>query len=278
MDRGIKVAVLGMGGMGRALAERAHDRGHDVVVWNRTAGKGGVLPEAMSAAEAVAAADVVLIVVHDDAAVRKVCSKDLLAALAPSTYLLIVSTVTPQVAREMEAGLPGRVLDTPVLSSPDMIRAGQGRFFVGGSADAALTVSPLLDDLGAGHTRCGEVGSGAVMKILSNAQLVVGVAALAEAVATARAQGVTDDVLTAVFGESIVISQAATFGLHAMLDPEHEGVLGPVGHATSDVRLALELAPELNLALSPAVLDLLARVSDRDWPDFSAVIEGLSST
>lgn len=275
MDRHTRVAVLGMGDMGRALAERVHTQGHDVVVWNRTPGNAGDLPEAASAVDAVDAVDIVLVVVHDGAAVQQVCTDELLAALAPSAYLLIVSTVTPELARGLDAGLPGRVLDTPVLGSPDMISAGQARFFVGGSAEAALAVAPLLDDLEAGHTHCGQVGSGAVMKILSNAQLVVGVAALAEAVATARARGIADDVLTTVFGDSVVISRAASFGLAAMLDPDHRGVLGPVSHGASDVHLALGLALDVDLVLTPAVLDLLQRVSDGDWPDLSAVIEGL---
>lgn len=152
----------------------------------------------------------------------------------------------------------------------------RGWFLVGGDAEAARATSALLGDLGARHTRCGQVGAGNVVKVLSNLQVVVGVAALAEAVATARAQGVDDDVLTAVFGDSVMVSQGARFGLPAMLDPEHRGVLGPVGDAVGVVRLALGLAHDVGLVLSPAVLDLLGRVADPDWPDFSAIIEGLS--
>jgi hypothetical protein len=53
------------------------------------------------------------------------------------------------------------------------------------------------------------------------------------------------------------------------------GLLGPVSNAVNDVNLALALAADLNLSLSPTVLDLLGRVADAQWPDFSAVIEGL---
>lgn len=34
-----------------------------------------------------------------------------------------------------------------------------------------------------------------------------------------------------------------------------------------------ESAADINLVLSPAVLDLLGRIADREWPDFSTVIE-----
>ena len=275
MHKPMRVAVLGLGGMGRALAHRLQTQGHDVVVWNRTPGKGGDLREAESAADAVDTADTVFVVVHDGAAVLQVCTEELLAAFAPGAHLLIVSTVTPEVVRQLEPSMPGRVLDTPVLGSPDMVMAGQGQFFVGGEAATLQAVTQLLGDLG-NYTCCGALGSASVIKILSNTQLVVGVAALAEAVATARAQGVTDDVLNAVFGDSLMVSRGASFGLPALLDPNHEGQLGPVGDASYDVRLALELAAKLNLALFPGALELLGRVADQNCSDFSAVIEGLT--
>jgi 3-hydroxyisobutyrate dehydrogenase len=35
----MKMGIAGVGRMGAAIAERLMDRGHDVLVWNRTAGK-----------------------------------------------------------------------------------------------------------------------------------------------------------------------------------------------------------------------------------------------
>ena len=270
-----RVAVLGLGAMGRALADRSQQQGHDVVGWNRTPGKGGALPQAPSAAEAVDDADVVLVVVRDDPAVRQVCDEELLQALGPDTSLLVVTTVAPELVRELDTRLPGRVLDTPVIGSPQMLRDGQATFLVGGGEQASPTVFGVLEDLSAGYTRCGPAGSGAVMKIASNMQLVLGVAALAEAVTIARAQGLHDDVLRTVFGESIMVSQGARMGLSGMLDPEHRGILGPVSNASNDVNLALALAPDHNLLLSPTVLTLLQRIAPQQWPDLSAVIEGL---
>jgi 3-hydroxyisobutyrate dehydrogenase len=276
MTTSTRVAVLGMGAMGSAVADRARQQGYDVVVWNRTPGRGGASPHAHSPVEAVTHADVVVVAVRDDAAVHQVCSEELLNGLGPSASLLILTTVTPATVRELEARRPGRVLDTPVMGSPQMVREGHVTFLVGGGEHADPAVFGLLDDLGAGHTRCGPAGGGTVMKIVSNLQLVLGVAALAEAVATAREQGVDDDVLRAVFGDSLVVSQGARMGLSAMLDPEHRGLLGPVSNAVNDVNLALSLAGDLDLVLSPTVVELLGRVADRQWPDFSAVVEGLT--
>lgn len=271
----MRVAVLGMGGLGRSLAERARRYGHDVLVWNRTPGKAGEFTAAASAAAAVDHANAVLVVVRDDAAVRQVCSTEVLDRLGPDAYLLIVTTVAPELVRDLARCRPGRVLDIPVIGSPDMIRQGRAAMLVGGAESATPALVGLLDDLCPARTRCGPVGGATVMKIVSNCQLVLGVAALAEGVAAARTNGVGDDVLRAVFGESIMISEGARMGLSAMLDPDHEGVLGPVDNAVNDINRMLALAPDQRPVLTPAALDLLARVAEPDWPDFSAVVEGV---
>ena len=41
----MKVAVIGLGRMGHALAERLLKEGHQVNVWNRTPGRAGALQE-----------------------------------------------------------------------------------------------------------------------------------------------------------------------------------------------------------------------------------------
>ena len=182
----MKLAILGLGGIGRALAARAVDRGHQVTGWNRTPRTFDV-PTVPTPGEAVAGVDLALIVVADDRAVSELCTTELLAALPPQALLLVVSTVAPSTVRDID--LPGRVLDTPVLGAPELIAAGSGQFLVGGDEAAAQRAGELLDDLGAGHTYCGPLGAGAVMKIVSNLQLVIGVAAMSEAIAIAAGTG-----------------------------------------------------------------------------------------
>jgi 3-hydroxyisobutyrate dehydrogenase len=269
----MKVAVLGLGSMGRAFAIRAQERGHEVVGWNRTPREVD-LPTAGSPQEAVAGTDVVLVVVADGPAVEAVLTAELLGSLRPEALVAVACTVAPQTVRAID--LPGRVLDTPVLGSPSAIAAGQGRFYVGGPDEAVARVTPLLADLGAGVMHCGPLGTGAVLKIVSNLQLVVGVAALAEAIATARGHGVDDALLRTVFTDSGVVSETSRIRLDTLLDPTHPGWFTPA-LAGKDITLALDLAAEAGLgtALGPAAAELLTRVAGGDWADFSAVIEGL---
>ena len=44
-EKFMRIAIIGLGRMGRALAERLLEEGHQVSVWNRTPGRAGALQE-----------------------------------------------------------------------------------------------------------------------------------------------------------------------------------------------------------------------------------------
>jgi 3-hydroxyisobutyrate dehydrogenase-like beta-hydroxyacid dehydrogenase len=282
----MRVTVIGMGGMGRAFATRALERGHHVTVWNRSPGRAETVV-AQGAVEApleraVGDADVVLLVLSDDDAVLEVCERDggVLASLGSSTVLANVSTVSPDTVRHLAAvGPADRVLDAPVMGAPENVAAGHCRFFVGGPLAAVTSCDPLWTDLGVGYTHCGPVGMAAIMKLISNLLLITGVASLAEAIATARSHGISDELLQNVFGESPVISPTSAIRLGSVIDPGHPGWFSPT-LARKDVRLAVGLAQQAGLPVrvGPAADALLTTVveSGEEWPDFSAVIEALA--
>ena len=58
-------------------------------------------------------------------------------------------------------------------------------------------MSPVLRTMGTDVTHCGDIGCGQLVKILNNMLLFQNVAALAEAIALARRNGVAPDMLLA---------------------------------------------------------------------------------
>jgi 3-hydroxyisobutyrate dehydrogenase-like beta-hydroxyacid dehydrogenase len=272
--------------MGRAFAGRALGGGHQVTVWNRSPGRAGELVasgavEASSVSRAVADAEVVLTVVADDDALLDIClgQHGVLAALGPAAILVNISTVAPDTIRQLADADPGgRVVDAPVLGSPDMVAGGGARFFVGCPVELATALEPLWSDLGAGYTHCGPVGTAATMKLVSNLLLITGVAALAEGIATARTQGIPDELVRKVLSDSPVVSLSSAVRLDSLLDDAHPGWFSPT-LARKDVRLAIGLAEQTSVGvrLGPATEALLSTVVDAggQWPDFTAVIEAL---
>jgi 3-hydroxyisobutyrate dehydrogenase-like beta-hydroxyacid dehydrogenase len=283
----MRLAVFGMGNMGRAFAARALERGHHVTVWNRTPNRAadlisGGADETHSPEEAVADRDVVLMVLADDDAVLSVCLGEhgVLNALPREATLAIVSTVSPDTVRRVAEVAPeGTVLDAPVMGSPSLIAAGMGSFLIGGPAPSITRLDALWSDLGAGYTHCGPVGSGTTMKLVSNLLLITGVAALAEAIATARHHGIPDDLLKSIFAESFAVSPTSKARLESLFDATHPGWFTPA-LARKDVRLAVGLAEqaEIGVRIGPALDTLLSAIIDtgRSWSDFSAVIEALN--
>lgn len=275
----LHVAVLGLGAMGIAFSTQAIKTGYTVTTWNRTPGRGKAanLPESPDASTAAANVDIVLIIVADGAAIESICSDSFLSSLSSGTVLCIVSTVAPETVRNIAKRRPGGlVLDCCVMGSPSHISAGKGRFLVGGPKATVDRVAPLLTDLGAGHTYCGEIGAGAVMKITSNLQLVIGVAALAEAVAIARSHGVDDEIIKQINGNSLATSEGSRIRLASVMDPKHPGWFTPK-LAAKDVGLALGLAKEMGLTaqVGAATAAMLEKVSGKGWEDFTAVLEAV---
>ena len=284
----MRITVLGLGNMGRAFAARGLETGHQMTVWNRSPGRAAELVEngaveAHSPETAVSGADAVLVVFADETAVFDVClgSHGALASPGPGAVFANISTVSPDTARRLaEVGPEDRVLDAPVMGSPAMIVGGSGRFLIGGAASTIAAVDPLWNDLGAGYTLCGPVGSGATMKILANLLLITGVASLAEAIATAaRRHAVPDELLKSLLADSPLVSLASSLRLESLLDASHPGWFSPA-LARKDLRLAIDLAEEagVGLRVGPAAEALLTTVIDAggQWPDFTAVIEAFT--
>src|SRR6266704_2230864 len=100
----MRVAFLGLGIMGHAMATNLVKAGHEVTVWNRTPGK---LVEgarvAASPAEATGGADVVWICVSDTAAVDQVLfgadsdanANSVFSALREGMIVVDSSTISP---------------------------------------------------------------------------------------------------------------------------------------------------------------------------------------
>jgi len=281
---GVRIAIVGMGNMGRAFATRALEKGYDVTVGKRTPDRAAAViaagaSQADSPGEAAVGADAVLVVLADDAAVLDVClgAAGVLASLEPSAVFANVSTVAPSTARRLaDAGPEERILDSPVMGSPTMIAAGQGSFLIGGSLAAIASVEPLWTDLGSGYTHCGPRGTGAVMKIVQNMLLITGVAALAEGIVTARENGLSDELIKGVMADSGTVSPASKARLASLFDDAHPGWFSPA-LACKDVRLAMDLASEAGIParIGPAAEALLTTLIDAggQWPDFAAVIE-----
>lgn len=144
--------VLGLGAMGSALAGALLTAGRPVTVWNRSADKtkplmarGAVAAE--SAAEAVAASELVIVCLLDDASVREVLDT---ASLAGRTVVNLTNG-TPRQARELAewvAEQGGTFLDGGIMAVPPMIGQPGAFVFYSGPKDVFDTHRAAFDAFG----------------------------------------------------------------------------------------------------------------------------------
>jgi 3-hydroxyisobutyrate dehydrogenase len=206
------IGVAGLGAMGAAVAARLLEVGHQVTVWNRSAGKAKPLADAgakvaATPADVASACEAVITMLTDGAAIDAVYSgpSGLLSGNATGKLFIEMSTVAPKV----ETGLAAKVrakgaafVECPVGGSTAPARKGQLLGLMGAEPADAARAKPILDQLCRKVEHCGPVGAGAAMKLAINLPLMVAWQAYGEAFAIARNVGWEPKRLLDLFVES----------------------------------------------------------------------------
>jgi 3-hydroxyisobutyrate dehydrogenase/2-hydroxy-3-oxopropionate reductase len=274
---GTAVAVVGTGRMGSAMAARLASAGFPLSLWNRTPERAqtlaGRLPDAWVAptpADAVRNADVVLVSLADDAAVRAAYTGDagLVAGLAPGSIVADTSTVDPETLRELGplvAAGGATLVDVPVSGSVATVLAGELLVMAGGDAGAVDRVCPVLAAFTRRVLHLGPLGSGATMKLVVNSVVHALDVAIAEALVLAERAGIDRPLAYEVFASSAVAAPFVLYKRQAFEDPEHTPVAFALDLVAKDLDLAQGLAdrvgadiPQLtaNRAVVQRALDL----------------------
>jgi 3-hydroxyisobutyrate dehydrogenase-like beta-hydroxyacid dehydrogenase len=174
----VKTAFIGLGVMGFPMAAHLAARGHDVVIFNRSAEKAERWLEnndggrAETPAEAAQAADIVFACVGNDEDVREVAlGKDgALQAMAPNSILVDHTTASATLARELHAAAGERkvgFLDAPLSGGQAGAENGQLTLMVGGDEAVFERARPVMDAYARAITLIGPAGSGQLAKMVN---------------------------------------------------------------------------------------------------------------
>ena len=180
-----QTALLGTGLLGSGIAEAAAKRGDSVTVWNRTLHKARALEEfgirvASSPADAVRGAELVRLVLKDDASVDEVVAA-LRAGLSPTAIIIDHTTTLPALTLERAMRLNGegvRYLHCPVFMGPVGARKQEGTVLAAGPRELFDAVKDDLAKMGQRLEYLGERPDiAAVFKLCGNAY-TIGIAAI----------------------------------------------------------------------------------------------------
>jgi len=191
-----RVAVLGTGKMGGAIARRLKNGGFEVSVWDRTKSKAealGVGPVADTPADAARGADVVISMVTGPQAIHDAYFGPNGVFQASSKKTIIdMSTTGPGTAKELGRAAEmndSKLIEAPVIGSVPAVNSGS-LFIMAGAAlvEDLDAVRPVLEQLGEVHY-VGELGTAAALKLIANSYLGIVSTGAAELMAAGTAHG-----------------------------------------------------------------------------------------
>jgi 3-hydroxyisobutyrate dehydrogenase len=246
------VAVIGVGTMGHGMATSALRAGIPTSVWDRTPAAAQSLAElgaevAASVADAARRAAIVITMVPDaDAVIATAHDEGMLAALAPGSIWVQMSTIgvagIERVAALVEQERPDITLvDAPVSGSKDPAAHGELTIFASGPDDARARVTPLFDALGHQTLWVGPAGMGTRVKVVNNTWLAFGAEAVDVSVALASRLGLDTQTMIDALAAGPLVSPWQSAKLQRVVNGDFSPQFA-LRLALKDVRLALDAA------------------------------------
>ncbi|MGZ3423674.1 MAG: NAD(P)-dependent oxidoreductase [Polyangiales bacterium] len=279
----MKIAFIGLGHMGMAMATRLLAAGHELVVYNRTRSKAEPLIErgatlAISPADAVRNADVLVTMLADDTAIESVLYGENGAAASLRRGCLHVSssTISPECSARIakkHAAAGQRYVAATVFGRPEAAARGELVVVAAGAPEALEAARPIFDVVGKQTRVVGDAPEKAnVVKLAINFVLATMLETLGEAYALVESHGVADDDLLAVLGDSLLGSPALRAYAKKIADRSFDEAGFRLALGAKDVRLAVEAAeraavpmPIGSVLRDRFVAAIAEGFGDRDW-------------
>ncbi len=259
----MRVAIIGAGRMGAAMAARLRASGAEGVIHNRTPARAEAVAAASGAtvaatpAEAAAAAPVVLVSLADDAACMAAYDgpDGIAAGAGPGAVVADTSTIDPQTVDRLGVLLEGRAvgfLDAPVSGSVPLVERGELTVMIGGDEADLARAREVLDVLAKRVFHVGARGAGATIKLAVNDIVHATNQALAEALVLAEKAGVERAAAYEVFANSAVASPFVLYKRDAFEHPDEAPVAFSLDLVAKDYALILALAERVGAAMEQA--------------------------
>jgi 3-hydroxyisobutyrate dehydrogenase len=271
-----RIAFLGLGNMGQAMAARLLDAGHALTVYNRTPAKADALRRrgagvAETPRAAVAGVEAIFAMVGDDEASRQIWlgSDGALAGdIRPGAYAIECSTLSRDWVLELaqaatQRGL--RYVDCPVTGLPETAAAGGLTLLVGAGTNDLAAAEPLLQPLCREIIRFGEVGAGTTYKLIVNLMGAVQIAATAEALLVAESAGLDLHQVVDALAKGQAASPQVVRNSGRMLRADHDRNIVFSGRLRlKDARYGVQLAQAMGVdaRLGRTAADAYQRLAD----------------
>ena len=253
----MKIGMIGLGGMGKPIAECIRRQDFPLTVTDLRQEPVDDLVRAgasaaSSPAEVASQADIVIASLPSNAASEEVAlgPDGVLAGARQGDIYIDTSTISPDLIRriaETAARKGVAVLDAPVSGSQEQRRNGDLTVMVGGDSAIVDRARPVLGAFGSNVIHVGGLGAGATIKLINNLIVACNAAAAAEGLLLGIKAGLDPAIISRVVsistGGSRIFGNIVNRALDTPSEPPAGSVAGQGLHTMAkDVRLASSLA------------------------------------
>ena len=279
-----KLGFVGIGYMGRPIAQRLLQAGFKLTTYDRDQtkaealiGQGGAVAE--SIAGLCSSCDVVLSCLPNDEAVESAYKgpDGVIANAHRGSLAIDMSTVYPQTSQELSRLGSDRgvnVLDVTISGSTPAAEQGALTLFGGGDQACFDAAESIFRAISHKHFYVGPSGSGATMKLVVNTLLGIGMQAIAEAVALGEKAGLERNRFLEVLAQTAVVAPAHVGKLQRAMVGDYSPQF-PLRLMNKDFGLILKLAAAAGARMpaTEAALEVNSvQLKQGNEQDFSAVI------
>lgn len=208
------IGFIGVGAMGAPMTANLMKAGFSVCLYDADRPRADALAKKLGCTAGglseVAACDIIVTMLPDGQVVSDVLRKAnggaFLESCRPGTVVIDMSSSEPAITRETGAALKARgvaMIDAPVSGGVPRATTGSLAIMIGCDDKAALErARPVLSAMGTTLFEVGPLGAGHAMKALNNFAAAASYAAVSEALAVGRANGLAPETVIAVMNAS----------------------------------------------------------------------------
>ncbi|MGV3627044.1 MAG: NAD(P)-dependent oxidoreductase [Betaproteobacteria bacterium] len=290
----MRVGFIGLGAMGRHMAQHLMKGGHQLGVWARRADSAAPLVAAGakrydSPAALAAASEVVFTMVTASSDFEAVVTGPggIIEGARRGSVVVDMETISPAVARKVAGVLAARgmdMLDAPVSGGPMGAEQATLSIMAGGKPEVFERIKPLFACMGKTITRVGDSGAGQITKACNQLALLVATQGVAEALHLAGRLGADPAKVREVMLGGVAASRVMELFGKRMVERNYaNGIDTRLYH--KDLGIVLELAREAGIA-SPGGAAVMQQINalmgqGRGQDDLAAlitVLEQMSGT
>jgi len=280
----MRLALLGTGILGNAIAERILTQGHSLTVYNRTlsktknlAEKGAIVVE--TASEGISQAEGVLVVLSDASAVEEVILSGGENFLEGKT-IFQMSTISSMESINLQKKvyqLGGEYLECPVLGSRKEALAGELLVMVGATQEKFDKWQSTLRILSKEPKRIGKVGKAAALKLALNHLIAVHAVGFSLSLGMVQKNEIDVEIFMEILRKSALYAPMYDKKLDNWIKQSYSNPNFPAKHLLKDVELVLREAKEKDMTTEviAAIQSIYKKAIEKGFAekDYSAVFE-----